>query len=213
MTPWYEWVFSGAGVIALGAVVRFVYKRLSGKAGGKGRPITLSTGKNSPVVVDSPGGLVVSAPVTDSPVAVGTNITQSLEIHHHHSENRDSQEWTPTEPTPIQILREIDATLPFDREHAKQKYKDLKVVWQTSLSTVRADGHGLAVGTFFRKEGEPSVIVDFRLSSVMAELTSATEGSVLLVRGTIKSILGWAWGIDLKPDPKIRIVKRPLLYP
>jgi len=209
MTSWYQWVFEGVGSIAVVSACGFLLRRFFKKKMSDERDSrTVSSGDRSRYMTDSPVGATISGQITDSQVAFGSNIIQSVEVHHHFGKGGPSQEWAPNEPTPIQILREIDAALPFDREHAKQKYKDLEVVWETSILRVRAQTRGCDVGTIFRQEGSPSVLVDFRLSSVPAELKSATEGSVLLVSGTIESVHGWAFGIDLRPDPKIRIVKR-----
>jgi hypothetical protein len=44
---------------------------------------------------------------------------------------------TSTEPTPIQISGEIEAVLPFDREHAKDKYIGLNVLWKVRFASVK----------------------------------------------------------------------------
>lgn len=214
MSSWYVWVFSGVGGTALVSASIAVYQRYSARPSGKIKSTTVSAGSSSPAVIESPGSLIVAAPVTDSPVAVGSNITQSVEVHHHHNESRDSEEWKSTEPTPTQILREVSLALPFDKDHARQKYENLHVVWETSICSVKAQSTSKDCTWYmisrFPAETDSLLFVSFALSSVSAELRSATRGSVLLVKGVIKSV--GAVDIELRPDPEIRIVKRlPLL--
>ena len=45
---------------------------------------TVAAGKNSPIIIDSPVSADMSAPVSGSQVAIGTNISQIGEVHHHH---------------------------------------------------------------------------------------------------------------------------------
>jgi len=171
---------------------------------------TVAAEKNSPIIIDSPVSADMSGPITDSQVAVGSNISQSVAVHHHYPENGYSQRWTPTEPTPVQILQEIDAALPFDQDHARKKYvNSLIVVWEVSLFSVnRLYPKVYFLLTRFGPKFEGGVPVNIHLTSVSAELQSATRGSVLLVRGKIGSITGWGLGIDLKLNPEIRLVKR-----
>ena len=142
MTPWYVWAFDGVAGAAVVGIGIAVYQRYSSKQDRASTPSAASTGKNSPVVVDSPGSAILTAPVTDSQVAVGNNITQSVEVHHHHSENGDSAKWTPTKPTPPQIIREIWDSLPFNRDRIRENYTGLSVVWETSIANVTAILHG-----------------------------------------------------------------------
>jgi len=171
---------------------------------------TVAAGKNSPIIIDSPVSADMSAPVSGSQVAIGTNISQIGEVHHHHGESGFSEKWIPTELTPIQILQEIDAALPSAKDHARANYKDLTVVWETSLRDLKANPHGADSGwlviTSFPAELVSINLVHFHLSSLSAELRSATVGSVLLIKGAIESVDHWY--IGLKPDPEIRIIKR-----
>ena len=198
---------AGAAVVTVGIAV---YQRYSTKADPQISDHSVSAGKNSTIVSESPVSAGVTGPIADSQVAVGSNINQSVEVHHHYPDNGYSQKWAPTGPTPIQILREIDATLPFDQDHARKKYlNSLIVVWEVSLFSVnRIYPMVHLVQTRFGPEFPDNVPVNFWLTSVSAELRSATLGSVLLIRGKIGSITGWGLGIDLKLNPEIRLVKR-----
>jgi hypothetical protein len=57
---------------------------------------TVAAGKNSPIIIDSPVSADLSGPITDSQVAVGSNISQSIAVHHHYPENEYSHKWAPT---------------------------------------------------------------------------------------------------------------------
>ena len=133
MTSSYSWAFDGVAGAALVALCGFLYQRYSARTTSKSEFLDISAEKESSIVAESPGSLILAAPVTDSPIAVGRNITQKLEVHHHHEGNIHFEDWTPTELTPSQILQEIRAALPFDREHVRENYKGLKVVWKTAF--------------------------------------------------------------------------------
>jgi hypothetical protein len=184
-----------------------VYQRYTSKRDHGSRGHKVTAGKYSTIVSESPVGASVAGPIADSQVAVGSNISQSVAVHHHYGKDGNPQKWVPTEPTPIQIVREIDTASPFDREHAGEKYKDLIVVWEVTLFHVRSEVLGWTVLTRFSQSGK-STMVRFHLNSVTAEFKSATEGSALLVKGTIDSIVELGLGIELKRNPEIRLVKR-----
>jgi hypothetical protein len=59
------------------------------------RDHTVTAGKNSPIIIDSPVSADLSGPITDSQVAVGSNISQSIAVHHHYPENEYSHKWAP----------------------------------------------------------------------------------------------------------------------
>src|SRR5580692_3701869 len=69
-----------------------------------------------------------------------------------------------TEPTPQQIIKEVDSALPFDRENAKEKYIGLSVVWQTSLLSLNQHQDRWFVVTRFGK-GDTIITVCFSMSS------------------------------------------------
>jgi hypothetical protein len=209
-TPWYSWAFDGVAGAAVVAVGIAMYQRYSSRSDRLINGHSVSAGKGSSTVSESHVNASLIGPIAESQVAVGSNISQSVEVHHHYPENGNSQKWTPTEPTPIEILQEIDAALPFDQDHARKKYiNSLIVVWEVSLFGVnRIYPMVHLVQTRFGPEFPDVVPVNFWLTSVSAELRSATLGSVLLVRGKIGTITGWGSGIDLKLNPEIRLVKR-----
>jgi len=63
---WWEWVFSGIGVLALGLFIDWLRRRL--RSSGRGATLTAQ-----------------GARVSDSPVASGSGITQNIsETHHYH---------------------------------------------------------------------------------------------------------------------------------
>jgi hypothetical protein len=50
----------------------------------------------------------------------------------------NSADRKPTEPTPIQIAKAVEAVLPFDKERALENYKGLRVVWKVRFRSVNA---------------------------------------------------------------------------
>jgi hypothetical protein len=209
MTPGYVWAFDGVGGAAAVAAGVAVYQRYSARKRPKIEAPTVTAQAHSLAVVESPGSLILAAPVTDSPVAVGSNISQTVEVHHHHGMTDNPNEWTPTEPTPSGIMQEIAATLPFDQEHAREKYIALSVRWATSLvKVVRREKNWYVITLFPPNDDDCGIYVSFDLFSVTPELKSATIGSLLQVAGTIESVGSRVQGIDLEADPKIRVVKR-----
>ena len=122
-----------------------------------------------------------------------------------------------TEPTPIQISGEIEAVLPFDREHAKEKYIGLNVLWKVRFASVKCWNdtsieNGAVVNAqrcyficFF--EETPYYMVTFSLKTVPPEFKILREGSMIWVQGTIKSVESRS--INLEVDPaQIEIASR-----
>jgi len=112
-----------------------------------------------------------------------------------------------TEPTPEQILNDIQSVLPFDRDTARQKYVGLDVVWRTSLLALNKSDDRYFVVTRFGK-GNAVISVNFSMSMVPSELSSATQHSTLLLKGTIRSVGGFSGDIELELDPEVRVIKR-----
>lgn len=110
-----------------------------------------------------------------------------------------------TEPTPEQILKEIDSALPFDRDTAKQKYVGLNVVWKTSLLSLNKIDERWHVVTRFGKS-DAIITVCFSMSSVPSELSSATQYSTLLLKGIVR--FGRFTGVELEDNPEVRVIKR-----
>jgi hypothetical protein len=118
-----------------------------------------------------------------------------------------------TEPTPIQIDKEIQAVLPFDREHSCEKYKGLSVTWQVKFASIRSDEFtviekGVLV-TIQRwrfhcrfGDGYPYVAVCFNLKEVPPELKVLKEGSILWLQGRICWVSDHGI-VQLKDDPMI----------
>jgi hypothetical protein len=208
MTPWYVWAFDGVGGAAVVAAGVAVYQRYSARKRANNKSPAVTT-THSLAVVESPGSLILTAPVTDSPVAMGNNIRQLLEVHHHYAEITNTDGWTPTEPTPTEIFEEIEAVLPFDREHAREKYEGLKVSWETSVVNVgKSPDPDMEwfVLTSFPAGCRSFQYVYFLLSSVTPEFRAVTQGSVVRVHGIIRSVDGSS--IFLMSDPRVQVVKR-----
>jgi hypothetical protein len=95
---WYEWVFSGIGVLVLGYFVQ----RWAGSGEGKKAKVTAKGAK-----------------VTHSPVASGSGITQSIsETHHHH--------YGPLAPVPA--VPERQSVAPETEPESERPIPNLKIV-------------------------------------------------------------------------------------
>jgi hypothetical protein len=119
-----------------------------------------------------------------------------------------------TEPTPIQIDREIRAALPFDREHVRERYRGLNVTWKVHFASVRSE-----YDTSIKKDGtidrnqywvftclfpveNPDIGVSFDLKTVPPELKLLNAGSKLWVQGIIKKVTEFGI-INLEDNPVI----------
>jgi hypothetical protein len=124
-----------------------------------------------------------------------------------------------TEPTPVQILKEIDAALPFDREHARERYRGLNVAWRLSILSVSSKNEfNIVNGVVDRNQhwsficlfpaGTPDAGVSFNLKTVPPELKLLKAGSILWVQGIINRVSEFG-SISLEDEPRIlEIVRR-----
>jgi hypothetical protein len=119
-----------------------------------------------------------------------------------------------TQPTPTQINEQIKAVLPFDREHAAEKYKGLSVIWKVTFCFIESD---IEVTTendapvpkkFWRlfcqfgDESSNKVGIHLRFTSLPPEIKLLKEGSIIWVQGTIRSI-GFMSSVSLERDPVV----------
>lgn len=133
---------------------------------------------------ESPEALIVSAPIEGAQVAVGSNISQSIQHDHHYSSSADGLSPRNSEPTPNQIRAELDKVLPFDRENARKTYNGLAMLWRLQLRSIsRTDYWGMLpeewlVQTDYAPESESEhkfANVSFRVSSVPGHLKAAPQ--------------------------------------
>jgi hypothetical protein len=201
MTPWYVWAFDGVGGAAIVAACIAVYQRYSVKREqAEGRPLTIVGGTNSSITSASPISASLSGPVSDSQVAVGNNISQSVEVHHHYGDPELAPALQPTTPSPEQICAAIFDATPFDRQHTRDKYQGIEVVWRTQLFGISREDdrwHLHCLSNAF----VPSVFC--YLSSIPPELKLAASGAVIWLRGKIRE--ADMTHITLETDPDIRI--------
>jgi hypothetical protein len=114
-----------------------------------------------------------------------------------------------TEPTPIQISEEIEAVLPFDREHAKDKYIGLNVLWKVVFAAVKClDDKSIEDGAvvdaqrwyFMCYFGEtPYYMVTFNLKTVPPEFKVLRKGSMMWVQGRIRSVESMSINLEVEP--------------
>lgn len=186
--PWYEWLFDGVGGAAAIAIVGFLVRRIS-----KSQAETPSISAN----LDS---------VSDSTVAIGTNVSQI--VHHHHVPDRPSDALKATEPSPSQIISDLKALPPFGKYRAQESYRGLSVLWPLILLEVDQPRGAWAV--FFRSFEEwcshpPIVYAPF--TELPPEMKVSPTGTLVWVRGRIRAVDRVS--ISLEADPEIVEVKRP----
>jgi hypothetical protein len=149
--------------------------------------------------------------VERAPIAVGSNINQSMVEHHHHYPIAwATPELRNSEPGPNQIWGDLEDVLPFDREHAREKYVGIEVLWRVRFSSISTNSSGgWYVFTHFDpdRESEPRhQLIWFLVSSVPGSLRTAPKGTLFWVKGKLSSIGN---EIGLEPDPVIHEIERP----
>jgi hypothetical protein len=218
MTPWYVWAFDGVAGAAVVGIGIAVYQRYASKADRSGSSPKVSTSENSRTVNESPATADMSGPITDSQVAVGSNISQSVAVHHHYGENETSQKLTPTEPTPFQIIKAIRSVKPFDKHREREKFVDLDVIWRVRIGNLfptelsmsgdkfeslksSANGAWMVTCVFDRFRDSEEVMVQFFLSEVPLELKIGDRHTSFYVQGRVEKVEQDA--IHLRPNPRL----------
>lgn len=208
---WHEWVFSGIGTAAAG----FLGTRIIRLLRAKKTPVDFlpnldhSTKDNHAVDITGRvvGSAIIAAPVSESRIALGDNIDQSIHVHQFGSPERrvpDCKQTTCTEPSPDQIMRDIDSVLPFDRVQAYKKYQELPIIWELVFTGISELSTGMRI-VHLRDDRWRSFC--FCVSHVPQELQVAPAGSTVMIEGEIELVD--AVGFHLKQDPQILRVKRP----
>jgi hypothetical protein len=160
----------------------------------------------------------LSGPITDSQVAAGSNISQSVAVHHHYAEKGIPPELTPTGPTPLQIIQAIRSVKPYDKQREREKFINLEVTWRVKLDnmhqtnvliaadgeqSITRSGNGAWMVTCVFKSPPVSErqLVQFFLSEVPLELKIAERDASFLVQGRIEELVPEA--IHLRANPNI----------
>ena len=127
-----------------------------------------------------------------------------------------------TEPTPIQIGREVKAHLPIDRDHARQKYIGLNVTWKGTFRSLDAENqhcfeNSLVTGKqswrifcqFGSNGSDRDAGIFFNLTLLPPEIKVLREGSTVWIKGKIKyaSEIGGFSSITLEDDPAVCVIK------
>lgn len=209
--PWYEWAFSGVGGAGLVALCGLLYRRLARRFYSPASPPVASQGRASAVVSGSPGGAIVVAAAEGSPIAVGSNISQSIvEHHHHHLAEGQTLPLRNSEPTPHQIRSDLGSVLPFDREHASEKYLGIDVLWRVRLEDIcKSSFGGWDVFARFDPDHESESknrLISFSVSSVPGSLRTAPKGTLYWVKGKLRTV---GTATVLEDDPLIYEIERP----
>jgi hypothetical protein len=132
---WYKWVFDGIGAAVFVGLCGFLYRWLSKRRGQISGAITA----NDVVLLadGSSGSAVVTAQMLDSQLAVGNNISQSVEVHHYHGATVAAVEIQQTRPSPREILDAVRSAMPFDEDQVRAKYSGLEIVWRLRLESIK----------------------------------------------------------------------------
>jgi len=119
------WLFSGAGLTALACVVSLVRRFwLAKKETAPGHaPVMAKVEKNT---------------MTNSPVAIGSNISQTINVANHLKEDVNASPKYMRNPTHQEIIKRIDDALPFDKTHTEQNHIGLHVRWAVELRGVES---------------------------------------------------------------------------
>lgn len=203
MEPRWIWLFDGVGGAAAIALAGGIYNRF--RRGKVNRPATATSVKAN----NSIGTAIVTAPIADSQIAVGSNITQSNQHHHYHATAEPILK--NSEPTTQQILEYLRSLAPFDQAAACQKYQGLRVKWNLSLEGLRpklnSDGYYVFCESVSDKQVRNFPFVAFNLTSLSPELKAARQKSLFWVTGEVATVEGHM--ITLKDDPEISAITNP----
>jgi len=193
-SDWYTWVFSGVGVTVAGFVVkRFFFKSEKPNA------------SNS--VTGSQGSSIISAPVQDSQVAVGSNINQNLQSQHFYFVSGVEEPLENSKPTPWELCKSVRQALPFDKVEVAKKYVGLEVTWRVHLSNMTRYEKYSTVSAEFRLNDYGQTSIAFSLLEVPADLRAANYHTPFWIRGVVDEVIDY-W-VYLKDDPEILAVEHP----
>jgi hypothetical protein len=81
---WYQWFFSGVGVILVAGALRLLSRRFQKGSGSNTDPKLVSVDQGSAHEAMASTGDVMTSSTRTAPVAVGRNVNQSIVEHHHH---------------------------------------------------------------------------------------------------------------------------------
>jgi hypothetical protein len=174
----YQWVFSGIGVFLISGVIWLLRRR-------SGPPMSEA---------QSPKGIVMQGNLsnTNSPMASGTHVTQTVNYHLPASEMPPSVALPiqyRSSPSPAEITQRIFSLPSFEQITACQSYEGLAVCWNVLLNEVAppdADGVSRVYLTF--EPGTYLVCCDLKISE-NPRLKTAYYGEPLEVRGVIEKLL------------------------
>jgi hypothetical protein len=123
------WLFSGAGITVLVCVVWLIrHFWLAQKETAPGQSLVMAKVENSTL--------------TNSPVAVGTNFFQTINVTNQMKEDLEGDPDYLRNPTQEEITQRIDAALPFDKAKVEENYLGLAVRWKINLQSVEKSFHG-----------------------------------------------------------------------
>ena len=167
------WLFSGVGVAALTALIRFV-RRLWVPAKQPSRTAEIAAIENASLV--------------DSPIAIGSNISQV--IHVPSEAARPTAGISPTQPTPEKIRSEIEGLPLYLQRDAEKNYVAVAVRWRVLLRHIsRQSSDNDICDVALSVPGEPGSVIFCEVrTSECPRLRSAKEETLIQVAGFIQEV-------------------------
>jgi hypothetical protein len=153
----------------------------------------------SPETIPTISASVSSA--SNSPIAIGNNVSQQFTTVRHHQPTPDRK---PTKPSPNQIMKDLSILSPFDKLQAPEKYRGLSVRWLLTLGSMDRKNDMWHV-IFWSL---PSVAVTAEFTELPLELKIAPTNAAVLVQGRIRDVQA-AGCMRLEDGPEILEVRRP----
>jgi hypothetical protein len=187
---WYEWVFSGVGVLAISVIVGFFRRQVIGWC------------LASPAHGTSVSANVLT-PVTDSSLAIASTTGHKIALHHHQmASGRLLQGPKATEPYPDEIMEELDALSPYDKHRPTERYAGLRVLWLLALRSMKRYDDTWHVTFTSSSKGLLSTTVTADFAVLPPEIKVLPAHAEVWIRGQIRYIdIGWF--INLEADPEI----------
>jgi hypothetical protein len=173
-----EWVFSGAGVAAVGALIALFFRR-----GSEGHRSAISADRNSSVL--------------GSPVASGSNISQTVNIVTTLSPAPQQGITYSDTPSPSDIRKQLRALPLFQRKAVASSYLGLKVRWKGTLAQLEelpphynqvSDSGDATHDLRLRDEGLGDMVRTYVNIERFPRLKISHEGTRIEIFGTISYV-------------------------
>jgi hypothetical protein len=152
---WWEWVFSGAGIVFLGGMGRWLYQKFlkpTPQEPPKPEPTrstSVAVAQNTSTVAVGTGAHASSLAIgagasVSAPVVVGSNNTQQVttvqQMHYHAADMAlPILELCPSTPTAEEIINSLKCIPDYQKQKMAQDYVGLPVKWPTRFIFMMRD--------------------------------------------------------------------------